>query len=173
MKHFPKDKERPPMARYIQSWEGHLSPLAKKYPIQMISPHPRFSYHTHYDAHCEWLADIPGHRIRKDGHNWIVIRVHPEQAAARGIQNRDIIKVFNDRGTVLGIAHVTETVRPGVIHCYTSSGKYDPLEPGNADSPDRGGCVSILTPLRMMSKNAPGMASNTCLVEIAKWDDAP
>jgi len=169
-KHFPKDKERPPMARYIQSWEGHLSPLAKKYPIQMISPHPRYSYHTHYDAHCEWLADIPGHRIRKDGHNWIVIRVHPEQAAARGIQNRDIIKVFNDRGTVLGIAHVTETVRPGVIHCYTSSGKYDPLEPGNADSPDRGGCVSILTPLRMMSKNAPGMASNTCLVEIAKWD---
>jgi anaerobic selenocysteine-containing dehydrogenase len=112
----------------------------------------------------------PWHRIRKDGHNWIVIRVHPEQAAARGIQNRDIIKVFNDRGTVLGIAHVTETVRPGVIHCYTSSGKYDPLEPGNADSPDRGGCVSILTPLRMMSKNAPGMASNTCLVEIAKWD---
>ena len=158
------------MARYIQSWEGHLSPLAKKYPIQMISPHPRYSYHTHYDAHCEWLADIPGHRIRKDGNNWIVIRVHPEQATARGIQNRDIIKVFNDRGTVLGIAHVTETVRPGVIHCYTSSGKYDPLEPGNADSPDRGGCVSILTPLRMMSKNAPGMASNTCLVEIAKWD---
>ena len=158
------------MARYIPSWEGHESPLAKKYPIQMISPHPRYSYHTHYDAHCEWLADIPGHRIRKDGHNWIVIRVHPEQATARGIQNRDIIKVFNDRGTVLGIAHVTETVRPGVIHCYTSSGKYDPLEPGNADSPDRGGCVSILTPLRMMSKNAPGMASNTCLVEIAKWD---
>ena len=159
------------MARYIQSWEGHLSPLAKKFPIQMISPHPRYSYHTHYDAHCEWLADIPGHRIRKDGHNWIVIRVHPEQATARGIQNRDIIKVFNDRGTVLGIAHVTETLRPGVIHCYTSSGKYEPLEPGNADSPDRGGCVSMLTPLRMMSKNAPGMASNTCLVEIAKWED--
>jgi len=169
-KHFPKDKERPPMAKYIPSWEGYNSPLAKKYPIQLISPHPRYSYHTHYDAHCEWLADIPGHRIRKNGNNWIVVRVHPEQAEERGIQNGDIIKVFNDRGTVLGIAHVTETVRPGVIHCYTSSGKYDPLEPGKAYSPDRGGCISILTPSRMLSKNVPGMASNSCLVEIAKWE---
>jgi trimethylamine-N-oxide reductase (cytochrome c) len=170
-KKFPKDKERPPMARYIPSWEGYNSPLAKKYPIQLISPHPRYSYHTHYDAHCEWLADIPGHRIRKNGNNWIVVRVHPEQAEERGIRNGDIIKVFNDRGTVLGIAHVTETVRPGVIHCYTSSGKYDPLEPGKAYSPDRGGCISILTPMRMLSKNAPGMASNSCLVEIAKWEE--
>ena len=169
-KQFPRDKERPPMARYIPSWEGYDSPLAKKYPLQLIAPHPRYSYHTHYDAHCEWLADIPGHRIRKNGNNWIVIRIHPDQAKERGIQNRDIIKVFNDRGTVLGIAQVTERVRPGVIHCYTSSGKYDPLEKGKAYSPDRGGCINLLTPVRMLSKNAPGMACNSCLVEIAKWD---
>jgi molybdopterin guanine dinucleotide-containing S/N-oxide reductase-like protein len=169
-KQFPKDKERPPMARYIPSWEGYDSALARKYPLQLISPHPRYSYHTHYDAHCEWLADIPGHRVRKDGNNWNVVRVHPEQAQERGIQNRDIVKVFNDRGVVLGIAEVTERIRPGVIHCYASSGKYDPLEPGKAGSPDRGGCINILTPIRMMSKNAPGMAPNSCLVEIAKWD---
>lgn len=169
-KYFPRDKERPPLARYIPSWEGHESPLAKKYPLQLISPHPRYSYHTHYDAHCEWLADIPGHRIRKNGHNWIVIRVNPVDAEKRKIQNHDIIKVYNDRGAVLGIAHVTELVRPGVVHCYTSSGKYDPLEPGKPYSPDRGGCINILTPGRMMSKNAPGMAPNSCLVEIEKWD---
>ena len=169
-KYFPRDKERPPMARYIPSWEGYDSPLAKKYPLQLIAPHPRYSYHTHYDAHCEWLADIPGHRIRKSGNNWIVVRVHPQQAEERGIQNGDIIKVFNDRGVVLGIVQVTERVRPGVVHCYSSSGKYDPLEPGKAYSPDRGGCINILTPIRMMSKNAPGMACNSCLVEIAKWD---
>jgi trimethylamine-N-oxide reductase (cytochrome c) len=170
LKHTPRDKERPPMARYIPSWEGYDSALAKKYPIQLIAPHPRYSYHTHYDAHCDWLADIPGHRIRRKGNNWIVIRVNPKEAAERGIQNRDLIKVFNDRGVVLGIASVTGRVRPGTIHCYTSSGKYDPLEPGKPGSPDRGGCINILTPSRMISKNAPGMACNTCLVEIAKWD---
>jgi len=169
-KHFPKDKERPPTARYIPSWEGYDSPLAKKYPIQLIAPHARYSYHTHYDAHCEWLADIPGHRIRKDGNNWIVVRVHPEQALERKIQNGDIIKVFNDRAVVLGIAQVTERVKPGVIHCYTSSGRYEPLEPGKAYSPDRGGCINLLTSMRFMSKNAPGMACNSCLVEIAKWN---
>ena len=169
-KHFPKDKERPPMARYIPSWEGYDSPLSKKYPLQLITPHPRYSYHTHYDAHCEWLADIPGHRIRKNGNNWMVVRINPQQAEERGIQNGDLIKVYNDRGVVLGIAQVTECVRPGIIHCYTSSGKYDPLEPGKAYSPDQGGCINILTPGRMMSKNAPGMACNSCLVEIAKWD---
>jgi trimethylamine-N-oxide reductase (cytochrome c) len=170
LKHFPKDKERPPMARYIPSWEGYDSPLVKKYPIQLVAPHPRYSYHTHYDAHCEWLADIPGHRIRKDKNNWIVVRVHPQQAQERGIQNGDIIKVYNDRGVVLGIAQLTERVRPGTIHCYASSGKYDPLEPGKAYSPDRGGCINLLTSMRYMSKNAPGMACNSCLVEIAKWD---
>ena len=169
-KHTPRDKERPPMARYIPSWEGYDSALAKKYPLQLITPHPRYSYHTHYDAHCDWLADIPGHRIRKEGNNWIVVRLNPQEAEERGIQNGDLIKVFNDRGVVLGIAQITGRVGPGVIHCYTSSGKYDPLEPGKAYSPDRGGCINILTPARMISKNAPGMACNTCLVEIARWD---
>jgi len=60
-----------------------------------------------------------------------------------------------------------------VIHCYASSGKYDPLEPGKAYSPDRGGCINLLTPIRMMSQNAPGMAPNSCLVEIGKWEDTP
>jgi trimethylamine-N-oxide reductase (cytochrome c) len=43
------------------------------------------------------------------------------------------------------------------------------LEPGNPDSPDRGGCVAVLTPGRMLSKNAPGMAALSCLVQVAKW----
>ena len=60
LKHFPDDEERPPMPRYIPSWEGHTSELAKKYPLQLISPHPRFSFHTHHDAHVPWLARYPG-----------------------------------------------------------------------------------------------------------------
>ena len=94
----------------------------------------------------------------------------PSDAEARGIKNGDIVKLYNDRGTVLCIAEVTERIRPGVIHCYYGSGKYDPLEPGKPDSVERGGCVSLLTPARMLSKNVPGMAPNSCLVEIAGWE---
>ena len=47
MQHLPDDKERPPMPRYIPSWEGPNSPLAKKYPLaafvapsQVFFPYP-------------------------------------------------------------------------------------------------------------------------------------
>ena len=45
----------------------------------------------------------------------------------------------------------------------------DPIgEPG--DSPDRGGCINMLTPDRFVSKNACGMAPGSCLIEIEKWE---
>jgi trimethylamine-N-oxide reductase (cytochrome c) len=170
LKHFPDDEERPVIARYIPSWEGYNSELATKYPLQLISPHVRFSYHTHYDNHVVWLNEIPQHRVMKDGYAWWVIRIHPDDAVARGINEKDIIKLYNDRGAILGITQLTERIRPGTIHSYQASAKYDPVEPGNPKSIDRGGCVNLITPSRMLSKNAPGMAPNSCLVEIQKWE---
>jgi molybdopterin guanine dinucleotide-containing S/N-oxide reductase-like protein len=167
--HFPDDEERPPMPRYIASWEGLDSKLALKYPLQLVSPHPRFSFHTHYDRHASWLTEIPNHRIKKDGYEYWIVRIHPVDAKSRGIHNYDVIKLFNDRGTVLGVAQITERVKPGVIHSYCSCGKYDPLERGKVGSIDKGGCVNLLTNGTMMSKNAPGMAPNSCLIEIEKW----
>ena len=165
----PDDPERPPMPHYIESWEGHHSEAAATFPLQLISPHPRFSFHTHYDKHTSWLDDIPVHRIKKDGYAWWPARIHPIDAEARGIRNGDIVKLFNDRGTVLCAAVVTERVAMGVIHAYASSAKFDPLDPRDPKSPDRGGCVALLTPGRMVSRHAPGMACNSCLIEIAKW----
>jgi molybdopterin guanine dinucleotide-containing S/N-oxide reductase-like protein len=170
LKHTPDDDERPPLVHYIPSWEGHQSDLAKKYPLQLISPHPRYSFHTQHDSHVPWLSDIPGHRIWKDGYDYQVIHIHPTDAAARGIQNNDIVKLYNDRGAVLLIAQISERIRPGVVHSCEGSAKYDPLEPGKAGSIDRGGCVNLLTPSRMLSKNVPGMAPNSCLVEVSKWE---
>ena len=79
-------------------------------------------------------------------------------------------QLYNDRGSVLCCAVVTERVKPGIIHSYASSAKYDPLEPGKADSVDKGGCVNMLTSSRMLSKHAPGMTPNSCLIEVEKWE---
>jgi trimethylamine-N-oxide reductase (cytochrome c) len=168
--HFPDDEERPVSPRYIPSWEGHHSDLFKTYPLQLLSPHPRFSFHCHYDKHTDWLDDIPGHRIKKDGYAWWPARIHPGDAQERGIQSGDIVRLYNDRASVLCVAVVTPRVRPGVIHSYASSAKYEPLTPGRADSPDKGGCVNMLTPSRMLSQNVPGMTPNSCLIEIEKWE---
>jgi molybdopterin guanine dinucleotide-containing S/N-oxide reductase-like protein len=168
--HFPDDEQRPVSPRYIPSWEGHHSELFAKYTLQLLSPHPRFSFHCHYDKHTDWLNDIPVHRIKKDGYAWWPARINPSDAEPRGIRNGDIVRLYNDRASVLCAAVVTERVRPGVIHSYASSAKYDPLIPGRADSPDKGGCVNMLTPSRMLSQNAPGMTPNSCLIEIEKWE---
>ena len=167
---MPDDEERPPLPRYIPSWEGYDSELTKKYPLQLLTPHPRYSFHTQYDSNNAWLNEVPGHRVLKDGYHWRPVRLNPADAAPRHIKDGDIVKLYNDRGAVLCIAEVTERMREGVAHCYYGSGKYDPLEPGNPDSIDRGGCVAILTPSRTLSKNVPGMAPNSCLVEIEKWE---
>ncbi len=169
--HYPDDEERPLVARYIPSWEGYDTPgLSEKYPLQLVSTHVRFSYHTQYDNKSTWLDDIPIHRIYKDGYAWWPIRLHPSDAGPRNIRHGDIVKMYNDRGAVLGIAQLTERVRPGVIHSFQANAKYDPLEPGKAGSIDRGGVVNLLTPSRWVSKHAPGMANNSCLVEITKWE---
>jgi trimethylamine-N-oxide reductase (cytochrome c) len=168
--YFPDDEERPVVPRYIPSWEGHHSELFEKYPLALLSPHPRFSFHCHYDKHTDWLNDIPGHRIKKDGYPWWPARINPEDAAERGIDNHDIVRLYNDRASVLCIAVVTPRVAPGVVHSFASSALYDPLLPGRADSVDKGGCVALLTPSRMLSQNAPGMTPNSCLIEIEKWE---
>ena len=169
--YFPDDEERPVVPRYIPSWEGHhTSELFQKYPLALVSPHPRMSFHCHYDKHTDWLNDISVHRIKKDGYAWWPARISAEDAAKRGINTNDIVRLYNDRGSVLCIAVITGRVRPGIIHSYASAALYDPLIPGDPTSIDKGGCVSILSPARLMSKNVPGMTPNSCLIEIQKWE---
>jgi len=121
------------------------------------------------DAKGCWINEIPEHRVKmEDGYYYWVIRINSEDAKKRGIKDNDIVKAYNDRGTVLLAAQVTERVPPGVVHCYESCSIYEPIgEPG--ESPDRGGCINLLTPHRFISKNACGMAPNSCLIEIEKW----
>ena len=79
------------------------------------------------------------------------------------------MKVFNGRGAVICAADVTELMAPGVVHGYESSARYEPIgEPGK--SPDRGGCLNLLTPKRRQIAKTESMAANSCLVEIERWE---
>ncbi len=171
LKHWtPHDQERPVVPHFIPSWEGYKSDMWYKYPLQIISPHPRFSFHTHYDKHESWLNDIPMHRVMKDGYPYWPCRINPVDAEARDIKEGDLVELYNDRGSVICIASVTERVPVGVMHSYGCSAAYDPIEPGVAGSTDKAGCVNLLTASTLMSKNVPGMTPNSCLCEIRKWE---
>jgi trimethylamine-N-oxide reductase (cytochrome c) len=167
----PDDPERPVMTKYIPSWEGHhTKALYEKYPLQLISPHPRYSFHTMGDGKDSIVNDIKDHRVLINGYYYWIARISSKDAKARGINNNDLVKVFNDRGAVICAARITERIPSGTVHSYESSANYDPIgKPGS--SPDRGGCMNQLTPSRMMIKKSHSHAANSCLVQIEKWNE--
>ncbi|MBL0714491.1 MAG: molybdopterin-dependent oxidoreductase [Desulfosarcina sp.] len=165
----PDDPERPPLPTYIPSWEGHhTTALFEKYPLQMISPHPRYSFHTMFDAKDGFVNDVKDHRVLIDGYYYWIVRINPVDARARGIRNDDLVKLFNDRGAVICAAQVTERIVPGTVHACEGSAVYDPIgEPGRAT--DRGGCINQLTSSRNIIKKSHASSSNSCLVQIERW----
>ncbi|MFH0916538.1 MAG: molybdopterin-dependent oxidoreductase [bacterium] len=165
------DPERPVMGpQYIPSWEGHrTTELYDKYPLQMVSPHPRFSFHTMGDSKESWLNEVKDHRVLVDGHRYWIMRVNTADADARGIKDGDLIRAYNHRGSVILCAQVTERLPSGTVHSYESCADYLPIgTPG--DSPERAGCINVLTSKRFVTPTSNAQANNSCLIQVEKWE---
>ncbi len=165
---FPDDKERPPVPHYVPYGESHqeniLLPRAKKYPLLMVSNHPRWRVHSQHDD-VTWLREIPTCKVKgADGYLYEPLWIHPSDAEKRGIVHRDVVTVFNERGGVLGGAYVTERIMPGSVY-MDHGARYDPIVPGELD---RGGAINTITPHNTTSKNATGMVASGFLVEVEK-----
>ena len=103
-----------------------------------------------------------------EGPYYWIAGVNSVDAAGRGIADGDLVEMFNDRGSVVCAAQLTERVPPGTVHSYESAATYDPVGvPG--ESSDRGGCVNLLAPSRMMIKRSHALAVNSCLIEVRRW----
>ncbi len=164
------DPERPAMGpQYIPSWEGHRTvDLYQKYPLQLVSPHPRFSFHTHNDLKEAWVNEVKDHRIPIDGRHYWIMRLNSKDAAVRGIEDGDLVRAFNDRGSVILAAQLTERLPPGTAHSYESCADYLPLGvPG--ESTDTAGCINLLTSKRFITPTSTGQAPNSCLIQVEKW----
>ncbi|NMA37020.1 MAG: molybdopterin-dependent oxidoreductase [Papillibacter sp.] len=169
--HFPDDEERPPYPKYIEKGPSHDESLsserAKKYPLLCMSNHGRWRFHANLDD-ITWNREIETMKIRaKDGYQYEPLWMHPSTAAERGIKHGDIVKVFNERGTVLAGAYVTERLIPGVVYIDHGS-RFDPID---AEKIDRGGAINLITPHNNISKTATGMVVSGFLVETQKVTD--
>jgi anaerobic selenocysteine-containing dehydrogenase len=167
-KYFPDDKERPPVPHWIEKGESHderlSSERAKKYPLLIMSNHGRWRVHAQCDD-ITWTREAPTGKVKgPDGYNYEPLWISPKDAGARGIENGDIVTVYNERGAVLGGAYVTERIIPGVVY-MDHGARYDPIVPGELD---RGGAINTITPHNTTSKNATGMAVSSFLVEVER-----
>ena len=169
LKRFDKnDPERPPIVKYAPAFNISEN---SKYPLMMLTPHPRFSFHTQGDSKDTFINDIEDHRINVNGYDYWVIRINSDDAKSRNIKMHDLVKIFNDQGAVICAALLTNRIMKGSIHGYESCARYDPLgEPGK--STDRGGMLNLLTPKKSQIKKAHSMGNSTALVQIELWDKA-
>jgi molybdopterin guanine dinucleotide-containing S/N-oxide reductase-like protein len=169
--HFPGDPERPPVPHWVPEGVTHQespqSKRAEKYPLLLVSNHPRWRVHAEHDD-VTWLREIGTCKIKgPDGYLYEPVWINPVDAASRGIKNGDIVKLYNERGAVLGGAYVTERVIPGALS-QDHGARHDPI----TDSLDRGGSNNLICPANTTSKNACGMATSGYLVEVEKVSPA-
>lgn len=144
-------------------WLGAAA--AKRHPLHLLSGQPATRLHSQYDNGAFSRASkVKGREP---------VMIHPKDAEARGIQDGDLVRLFNDRGACLAGAVVTQVVRPGVVFLNTGAW-YDPLEPGRTGSLDKHGNPNVLTHDRRTSRLSQGPAAHSTLVELERFEgEAP
>ena len=96
-----------PLPSYIAPYESPASnpELAARYPLAMISPPARnFLNSTFVNVKSLRAAEGEPH-----------LDIHPDDCAARGIAAGDMVRIFNERGSFVARARVTDKARRGLV----------------------------------------------------------
>jgi DMSO reductase family type II enzyme molybdopterin subunit len=95
---------------------AHRAPLKLNgYPLQMIMGHVR------HGIHGMWNDDPLLLSLRRGQPD---IYVSPQDAAARGVADGDMLRVYNALGAFEAMAHVTSSMQPGTVFMYHG---WDPM----------------------------------------------
>ena len=89
---------------YIANYE--VPQANAEFPLAMISPPARNFLNSSF-VNLQSLRDIETEPV---------LEMHPEDAQTRGIQDGDVIRVFNQRGTYHCKAQLNDRARPGVVN---------------------------------------------------------
>jgi anaerobic dimethyl sulfoxide reductase subunit A len=152
----------PAVPKYIPEWENPIPEEAsgttasdriptKKYPLQAIGHHSLARVHSTHDNN-EWLQEAFPQRIF----------INPLDAAARGIEDGDLVRVWNERGELVIHARLTTRILPGVVD-IPQGAWWNP----DAKGVDHGGCINVLTSHRW-TPLAFGTTQHTIMVEAEK-----
>ncbi|MBP0447358.1 molybdopterin guanine dinucleotide-containing S/N-oxide reductase [Roseomonas sp. SSH11] len=145
---------------------GHPAWLAKaempdgRHPLQLVANQPYTKLHSQFD--------FGGYSASQKRRGREVARLNPVDAAARGIAEGDIVRLFNERGACLASASITEDVRLGVVQLPTGAW-YDPADPME----DKPLCVhgnpNVLTRDVGTSQLAQGCTGQLTVVEVERF----
>jgi len=151
----------PGHATWMEPIEWLGSKKAERYPLHMLSDQPTDKLHSQLDhsPHAK-ATKVKGRQP---------VTLHPEDAAARGISDGDMLRVFNDRGACLAAAQLSDRIRRGVVRLSTGAW-FDPEDQGSNRPLEKHGNPNALTLDIGASKLSQGCIAQTCLVEIERFD---
>jgi len=142
-------------------WLG--APLARTWPLHMISHQPARRLHSQLDH--------ASHSRAGKLHGREPCRMNPRDAEERGIADGDIVRLSNARGSCLSAAILDPGVRPGVVMIATGAW-YDPDLDGDPDCCKHGN-PNTLTADLPTSKLAQGPGAQTCLIDVQRLEEEP
>ncbi|AOJ61516.1 molybdopterin oxidoreductase [Burkholderia ubonensis] len=96
-----------PVPDYLPPFESvEAAPeLAARYPLAMISPPARNFLNSTF-VNVDSLRNTEGQPH---------LDIHPVDAGARGIADGDVVRIFNDRGSMQARARITDRARAGLV----------------------------------------------------------
>jgi biotin/methionine sulfoxide reductase len=144
--------------------EGVGSALMRDYPLHLVANQPATRLHSQLDFGATSVASKVAGREP--------MRMHPADAAARGIGAGDVVRVFNHRGACLAGVVLSEAVRPGVVQLATGAW-YDPED----RAAERPLCVhgnpNVLTRDAGTSKLAQACTGQLTIVQVERFVGVP
>jgi biotin/methionine sulfoxide reductase len=140
--------------------ESLASPRAARFPLLMVANQPAARLHSQLDfGAASRAAKVSGREA---------LRIHPDDAAARGLAEGDVARVFNDRGACLAGVRISAELRPGIVQLPTGAW-FDP-----DGELCRHGNPNVLTLDAGTSPIAQGSVGQLVLVEVERWQgEAP
>jgi biotin/methionine sulfoxide reductase len=139
---------------------------AARFPLYLVANQPATRLHSQLDFGATSVASkVQGREP---------VRIHPDDAAARGVADGDVVRLYNERGACLAGAVLSDALRPGVVQLSTGAW-FDPIwtsEGGPAA--DRPLCVhgnpNVLTTDVGTSSLAQGSTGQLTRVEIERFE---
>lgn len=146
---------------------GHPAWLAKRHvpdarhPLWLVANQPHTKLHSQLDfgGHCQ--------AHKRQGRE--VCTLHPAAAAARGIAEGDIVRLYNEVGACLASAHLSAALREDVVQLPTGAW-YDPTEDAQGRPLCAHGNPNVLTRDFGTSSLAQGCTGQLSTVQVERWD---
>ncbi|WP_175774430.1 molybdopterin-dependent oxidoreductase [Burkholderia anthina] len=145
-----------------QEWLGAAD--AARHPLHLLSNQPATRLHSQLDpASASRASKVAGREP---------LYMHPRDAAARGLRDGHVVRVFNDRGAFLAGVVLADCLVPGVVQIATGAW-YDPLHGGQPGTLEKHGNPNVVTLDKGTSELTQGSVAQTALVEVEIFANPP